>query len=90
VQSHNGQAEVAIASAGFTLTDEQRAKLFDPFQAPGEKSSGLGLALVQALLRNLGGSVSGESRAAGGTVLRVRLPLAATLDHAVHDLGVSS
>lgn len=84
VQARNGFAELAIASAGLKLTDAERGKLFDPFQAPGESGSGLGLALVQSLLRNLGGSVSGESRAAGGTLLRLRLPLAAAPDLGVH------
>jgi signal transduction histidine kinase len=84
VQTQNGQAEIAVANSGLTLSDEQRAKLFDPFQAPVETGSGLGLALVQSLLGNLGGTASGERRAAGGTVLRIRLPLAKAPNSGVH------
>ena len=84
VQSQDGMAEIAVANSGLTLSDEQRAKLFDPFQAPVETGSGLGLALVQSLLGNLGGTVSGERRAAGGTVLRIRLPLAKTSNSGVN------
>jgi signal transduction histidine kinase len=76
IQSQNGMAEIAVANSGLTLSDEQRAKLFDPFQSPVETGSGLGLALVQSLLGNLGGTASGERRADGGTILRIRLPLA--------------
>jgi two-component system OmpR family sensor kinase len=85
VRSDNGHAEITVANSGPTLSDEQRARLFDPFQAPVETGSGLGLALVQSILSNLGGTASGQRRAEGGTVLRIRLPLAAA-----PDTGVSS
>lgn len=84
VQSQDGLAEIDVANSGLTLSDEQRATLFDPFQAPVETGSGLGLALVQSLLGNLGGTASGERRTAGGTVLRIRLPLAKALNSGVH------
>jgi signal transduction histidine kinase len=85
VQSQDDMAEVAVASSGLTLSDEQRARLFDPFQSPVETGSGLGLALVQSILSNLGGTASGQRRAEGGTILRIRLPLAPA-----PDAGVSS
>jgi signal transduction histidine kinase len=84
VQSQNGQAEVVVANSGLTLSDDQRATLFDPFQSPVETGSGLGLALVQSLLGNLGGTASGERRANGGTVLRIRLPLAKAANSGVN------
>ena len=83
VASNADHAEITVANTGFTLTDEQRAKLFDPFQAPVDAGSGLGLALVQSQVSNLGGTASGQRRTTGGTTLRVRLPLATTFDSGV-------
>jgi len=83
VASNADHAEISVANSGFTLTDEQHAKLFDPFQTPVDSGSGLGLALVQSHVTNLGGTASGQRRAAGGTTLRIRLPLAATFDSGV-------
>jgi len=83
VAAHNGHADITVANSGFTLTDEQRAKLFDPFQTPVDSGSGLGLALVQSQVSNLGGTACGQRRAAGGTALRIRLPLATTFDSGV-------
>ena len=83
VAAHNGHADITVANSGFTLTDEQRAKLFDPFQTPVDSGSGLGLALVQSQVSSLGGTACGQRRAAGGTSLRIRLPLATTFDSGV-------
>jgi signal transduction histidine kinase len=83
VAAHNGHADITVANSGFTLTDEQHAKLFDPFQTPVDSGSGLGLALVQSQVSSLGGTACGQRRAAGGTALRIRLPLATTFDSGV-------
>ena len=83
VAAHADHAEITVANSGFTLTDEQRAKLFDPFQTPVDAGSGLGLALVQSQVSNLGGTASGQRRTTGGTTLRIRLPFATTFDSGV-------
>lgn len=83
VAANADHAEITVANSGFTLTDEQRAKLFDPFQTPVDAGTGLGLALVQSQVSSLGGTASGQRREKGGTVLRIRLPLATTFDSGV-------
>jgi two-component system sensor histidine kinase HydH len=76
VQTVGGQAEIALSNHGLKMSEEQLAHMFDPFQAPNETGSGLGLAVVRCLLEDLDGTVCGAARPAGGVVLRVRLPLA--------------
>lgn len=83
VTANADHAEITVANSGFTLSDEQRAKLFDPFQTPVDAGSGLGLALVQSQVSNLGGTASGQRRETGGTTLRIRLPLAKSFDSGV-------
>ncbi len=80
VTSNSDHAEITVANSGFTLTDEQRAQLFDPFQTPIDSGSGLALALVQSQVSKLGGTASGQRRMPGGTTLHIRLPLATTFD----------
>ena len=83
VAAHDAHADITVANSGFTLTDEQRAKLFDPFQTPVDSGSGLGLALVQSHVSSLGGTACGQRRAAGGTALHICLPLADSYDSGV-------
>jgi signal transduction histidine kinase len=69
------RAEIAITDNGPALPDDQRARLFEPFQAPVETGSGLGLALVQAYVEEAGGGVACEPRAPAGNRLSLWLPL---------------
>jgi signal transduction histidine kinase len=78
IQVHeNGRgAEISVADSGPNLTDEQRAHLFEPFQAPVDTGCGLGLALVQCFADEVGGDVSSQSRSPRGTQVRVVVPQA--------------
>lgn len=74
--SRNGtMTELIIADSGQTLTDMQRATIFEPFQAPKETGSGLGLALVQAFVNEVGGTVHCDKRSPTGNCFCVRLPM---------------
>jgi len=68
--------EIALQDGGPSLTDEARQRLFEPFQAPGETGSGLGLALVQAYVEEAGGSVGWQRESPHGDRCRLWLPLA--------------
>jgi C4-dicarboxylate-specific signal transduction histidine kinase len=49
--------ELMVGNSGPLLGAEQQAKAFEPFQAPAETGSGLGLALVQVHVEEAGGRV---------------------------------
>jgi signal transduction histidine kinase len=72
--------EITVSNTGCSLTSEQVSQVFDSFWR-GDSSRkdtgvhcGLGLALVQRLVRALGGSVIVELQAGGIFVVRITLP----------------
>jgi two-component system OmpR family sensor kinase len=64
------------------MNAEQLAQVFerfyraDPSRARSSGGAGLGLAIVAAVVEAHGGAVDAESVPGGGTLFRVRLPLA--------------
>jgi signal transduction histidine kinase len=71
----NGGVELAVGDSGPTLPDDQRSRIFEPFQAPAETGSGLGLALVQVYVEEAGGRAIWDNGAAAGRC-RLWFPLA--------------
>jgi signal transduction histidine kinase len=66
------------------MNAEQLAQVFerfyraDPSRARSSGGAGLGLAIVAAVVEAHGGEVDAESVPEGGTLFRVRLPLASS------------
>jgi len=80
--SDTGQLEIRVRDAGIGIERTQLKRIFKRFHrvpsaAVNERSgTGLGLYVVAALLRNLGGSVRADSAGPGqGTTVTIRLPL---------------
>jgi hypothetical protein len=68
---------------------ETQAKVFDPFLTTKSAGHGLGLAVVEGIVRGLGGSIH-LSRAPGkGTTFQILLPFAETGDPGTNDYAVS-
>lgn len=67
------QTEVEDAGQGFRTDDLPR--IFEPFFSRRPGGTGLGLALVQRIVEQHGGSVAAANRSGGGAVVVVRLPL---------------
>jgi CheY-like chemotaxis protein/two-component sensor histidine kinase len=72
--------EFAVADTGIGMTQEQIAKLFQPFQqadpsiARNYGGTGLGLAISQRFCRMLGGDIRVESEPNRGSTFRLLLP----------------
>ncbi len=74
---HGACVELQVTDTGEGMSPEVVAHVFEPFfttKAPGV-GTGLGLATVEAIVRECNGFVSVESRVGGGTTFRVHLPL---------------
>ena len=63
---------------GFGMTENQRTKLFQPFQSFFDGGSGIGMAIVYRIVEEHGGRFDVESHAGRGTRITIELPLAPT------------
>lgn len=82
-----GRCAIAIEDTGSGLTDEQLARLFQPFERLGHETtgiegSGLGLVITRSLIEQMGGTVSLSSVPGAGTLARIELPAAESPDTA--------
>jgi len=70
-------AEIRIADSGCGMTAETAAKIFDPFftTKPVGQGTGLGLSVVQGIIKAMGGAIAVESAPGLGTAFRIVLPL---------------
>jgi signal transduction histidine kinase len=71
------EVEVAVSDTGHGMASEDVRRVFEPFyttKAPG-RGVGLGLAIVDHIIRAHGGHIAVESAPGRGTTMRVRLPL---------------
>ena len=66
---------VSIADTGGGIPQEQINRIFEPFFTTKEKGSGLGLMIVQRIIRAHGGRIELESQVRRGTTFRIWLPL---------------
>jgi PAS domain S-box-containing protein len=70
-----GGVRVSIADTGCGIPEEQLNRIFEPFYTTKKKGSGLGLMIVQRIVRDHGGLIKLESNLGQGTTFRIWLPL---------------
>ena len=77
LQTGAGQDSVwlSVADTGGGIPQEQINRIFDPFFTTKKKGTGLGLMIVQRIVRAHGGRIELESHVGRGSVFRVWLPL---------------
>ena len=66
---------VSVADTGGGIPEEQINRIFEPFFTTKKRGTGLGLMIVQRIVRAHGGRIELESHAGRGTTFRVWLPL---------------
>lgn len=75
-RSNASEIVIEIKDSGIGMTDEQIAKIFDPFYTtkPIGQGTGLGLSISHGIVEKHGGSISVESKPTKGTTFKVKLP----------------
>jgi len=66
---------VSVADTGGGIPPDRINHIFEPFYTTKKKGTGLGLMIVQRIVRLHGGHIELESRVNEGTTFRIRLPL---------------
>jgi PAS domain S-box-containing protein len=66
---------VSVTDTGAGIPEEQMNRIFEPFFTTKKKGSGLGLMIVQRIVRAHGGRIEMESQVGKGTTFRIWLPL---------------
>ena len=65
---------VSVGDTGGGIPPDQVNLIFEPFYTTKKKGTGLGLMIVQRIVRQHGGHIELESRVGQGTTFRIWLP----------------
>ena len=76
--------KLEVSDTGSGMSPETQTRVFDPFFTTKSAGRGLGLAVVDGIVRGLGGAIRVTSEISKGTAFQILLPCTETLD------GVSS
>jgi CheY-like chemotaxis protein/two-component sensor histidine kinase len=76
--------QLEISDTGRGMSSEMQARVFDPFFTTKSTGRGLGLAVVQGIVRVLQGSIHLNSELGKGTTFRILLPCADVMAAETH------
>ena len=65
---------LTVSDTGSGIAADQLNRLFQPFHTTKAKGTGLGLMIVQRIVRDHGGRIDVESEVGRGTTFKIRLP----------------
>jgi two-component system, NtrC family, nitrogen regulation sensor histidine kinase NtrY len=87
--SSDGSVIIEIADTGSGLTPGECERLFTPYYTTKQHGTGLGLAVVQSVISDHGGTISVESEAGVGTTFRIVLMINPAVESAKNARAVA-
>jgi signal transduction histidine kinase len=66
---------ISFIDTGHGIAAEQIGRIFEPYFTTKPTGSGLGLMIVQRIVREHGGTIDVESDTTRGTIVRLKLPV---------------
>jgi C4-dicarboxylate-specific signal transduction histidine kinase len=69
--SNDASVQLEISDTGCGMSPETQARMFEPFFSTKSTGRGLGLAVVQGIIRSLDGTIELDSKPDNGTAIRV-------------------
>jgi len=77
IRTEASETHIAISfiDTGHGIAPEQIGRIFEPYYTTKPTGSGLGLMIVQRIVREHGGTIDVESNPARGTTVRLKLPI---------------
>ncbi len=78
----NAWYELVVADDGPGIAVDQQQRIFEPFVSGRSGGSGLGLAVVRAVVQSMGGEIQVDSSAGEGTRFTLRFPVASDFSSA--------
>jgi signal transduction histidine kinase len=69
-------AELSVSDVGPGIPVANLKDVFEPFFTTKPQGMGIGLSIARTIVQAHGGELSAQNRAGGGTMFRIRLPLA--------------
>jgi PAS domain S-box-containing protein len=74
-EATDARAIVSFIDTGHGIASEQIGRIFEPYYTTKKEGSGLGLMIVQRIVREHGGVIEVESNVGRGTTFRIKLPI---------------
>ncbi len=75
VGCHDEKVTIGFDDGGDGVPEDLLEKIWDPFFTTKEKGTGLGLGIVQNIIRSHGGNIKFENKATGGARVTIELPV---------------
>ncbi|WP_457673229.1 sensor histidine kinase [Thiolapillus sp.] len=73
-QSDDGKTAIDLVDNGRGMSEEVMGRVFEPFYTTRSSGTGLGLAVVKAVIQGMGGSICLDSVPGQGTRASIRIP----------------
>jgi signal transduction histidine kinase len=71
----DNEIRISVIDTGTGISEENLAKIFEPYFTTKENGTGLGLTLVFKIIREHQGEISVDSREGEGTAFEITLPV---------------
>jgi PAS domain S-box-containing protein len=74
-EADDTHVSISFVDSGHGIAPEQIGQLFEPYFTTKQNGTGLGLMIVQRIVREHGGTIEVESDKGHGTTFRIKLPI---------------